>query len=179
MARLNVGRKSGFILRGGVSRRQTFWFSGLEVRSALAAASTAAVQTSLNAAALALRPFTIVRTRGVLFLRSDQEGASENQDIAYGNIVVSDQATAIGVTAVPTPATDSQSDWYVYERMINRFQLFTAVGFHPNAGMFMAFDSKAMRKVTEGEDVLTVVETDAISAGATVSSFARILIKLH
>jgi len=41
-------------------------------------------------------------------VRSDQFVATEGYEIAIGMAVVSDQALAIGVTAVPTPFTD---DW--------------------------------------------------------------------
>ena len=53
------------------SGRKSFWFSGLHTRTTLAAASTATLVTELNAAALALRPFTVIRTRGYLTIVSD------------------------------------------------------------------------------------------------------------
>ena len=158
--------------------RQTFWFSALAVDTVLAAASIATLISSLNAAALALRPFTIVRTRGYVNLLSDQQIATEAQSIAYGEIVVSDVALAAGVASVPTPITDSQSNWHVFEGLANRFILGTAVGFM-EAGRERIIDSKAMRKVAEGQDIITVAETTAISDGVIVSSFSRVLIKLH
>ena len=161
------------------SGRKTFWFAGLHQRTTLAAASTAAIVSSLNAAALALRPFTIVRTRGYMSLVSDIQSAVENQSASYGGIVVSDQAVAIGVTAVPTPTTDSQSDWFFYEALNDKLQFITGVGFQSRSLVRQLIDSKAMRKVEEGQDVITVAETSAISDGAVVGSFTRILIKLH
>ena len=136
------------------SGRKTFWFAAVHVESNMAAASTAVIQTSLNAAALALRPFTIVRTRGYFHVRSDQISASEDQDVCYGEIVVSDQAVAIGVTAVPISCTDSQSSWHVYESMSSRFSFVSGVGFDPAGGILTRFDSKAMRKVEEGQDLI-------------------------
>ena len=70
----------------------------------------------LNAAALALRPFTVVRTRANLIIRSDQQAASELFEVAYGETVVSEQASAAGVVSVPTPVTEDASDWHVYDR---------------------------------------------------------------
>ena len=87
MANLRTGRKSGFITRGGVSRRETVWFGDVYTNTAVAAANTAVLLSSLNAAALALRPFTIVRTRGQLSIRTDQTAATEQQvgsDTCYG-----------------------------------------------------------------------------------------------
>jgi len=121
MANIRVGRKSGFIERGGRMRRESVWLASGEIFTTFAAANTAVLLTSLGATLLALRPFTVVRTRGILSIQSDQAAAIENQFFAYGHCVVSDQATAIGVTAVPTPDTDDTSDlWFVYERLMNR-----------------------------------------------------------
>ncbi len=174
-----MARLSRFRQRMVAQRRKTFWFSGLQVRATLGAASTAAIMTSLNAAALLLRPFTIVRTRGFLAVRSDQVAASENQNVHHGLIVVSDQAVAVGVTAVPTPATDNGSGWFVLDGIAQRFDFRSSTGASLDGERFYRFDSKAMRKVEEGQDVVHVTETDAISAGATVTIFVRHLIKLH
>jgi len=181
MARINVGRKSGFIQRHGVMRRESLWLGqAATVRTTGAAASTATLLTSLSAGALALRPFTVVRSRGELYLTSDQDGASEFYEMAYGECVVSDQAVAIGVTAVPTPSTDSESDlWFVYERMMGATLFATAAGFESFEGVGRSYDSKAMRKVEEGQDIIAVQETSSISFGATLASFRRSLIKLH
>ncbi len=160
-------------------RRESLWFSLAPVASAIAAASTAVLTNSLNAAALALRPFTVVRTRGSMMLASDQTSAIETYAASFGFCVVSDQASAIGVTAVPTPATDRGSDlWFVYESMAGRLQLATNVGFE-TAGRELQFDSKAMRKVEDGSDVVVVQETEAISNGVVLITSARMLVKLH
>ena len=183
MANIAVRRKSGFIMRDGGRRRETLWLGGIEVQSTLAAASTAAILTSLSAAGLALRPFTIVRTRGYLYLRSDQIAVAEYQSVAYGQCVVSDQAVSIGVTAVPTPVTDNFSDlWYVYERIMNDLMVSSSgvgAGNFITSGRGFAFDSKAMRKVEDGQDVVSVAETAATSDGSVLNVFDRILVKLH
>ena len=72
------------------SRRETTWFEFQPVEVTIAAASTGILIFSLNAAALALRPFTIVRTRMLFNLRSDQAAAPETQRAAVGIAVVSD-----------------------------------------------------------------------------------------
>ena len=144
----------------------------------MAAASTAVLQTSLSAAALALTPFTIVRTRGVFFARSDA-AVTETYNVAMGYAVVTEQASAIGITAVPTPDTDRDSDsWFVYEEIANRLFVADATGMI-NDGMMIRFDSKAMRKVEDGQDLVGVAETTAISLGANVLIAGRFLIKLH
>ncbi len=104
MANVRIARRSGRVFRGGGARRQTQWIGGAFLTSTIAAADTAVQVQVFNAAALALRPFTIIRTRGWLSISSDQTTTSENQELVYGVAVVTDQANAIGVTAVPTPS---------------------------------------------------------------------------
>ncbi len=70
----------------------------------LAAASSVLIGT-LNAAALLLRPFTIMRSRGFTFVDSDQNAASEAPFGVFGMIVVTDSATAAGIASIPTPTT--------------------------------------------------------------------------
>ncbi len=174
-----MARKSGFVRRNNRMVRETVWFGGVISVTTLAAASTATLVTSLNAAALALRPFTVIRTRGTLQLTSDQTAATENQDVQYGRCVVSDQATAIGVTAVPTPSTDNSSDaWYVFETVFSQLFVTTDIGRFISVQQH-DFDSRAMRKVEDGFDVISVVETGAGSDGAVIRAFARTLVKLH
>ena len=177
---IHTSRKSGFIRRGGVMRRESFWFSITVLEATLAAADTAGVLGSLNQAALDLRPFTIVRSRGFVSIRSDQVAASESQSAMFGQAVVSEQAAAIGVTAVPTPSTDGDSDlWMVFETLTSRFELLSSVGFDQQSLVSLPIDSKAMRKVEGGQDVVIVAETSTVSTGAVVQMAVRQLIKLH
>ncbi len=180
MPNVHTRSKSGFITRNGVRRRETAWIGGTDTSDAIVGGSTAILLTSLNAAALALRPFTVVRSRGYIHLISDQTAASESQSIAYGHCVVSDQANAIGATAIPTPVTDSGSDlFFVYERLRTFFTFGSAIGFQSPAGLFKEYDSKAMRKIAVGEDLVVVVESSASTSGLSFQSFSRHLVKLH
>ena len=96
--------------------------------------------------------------------------------------MVSDQAVAIGVTAVPTPTVDGSSDlWHVYEFLAGRFVFGTGVGF-TDVGVDRIIDSKAMRKVEDGQDVINVVEGPGAALtvnGSIIKGFTRILVKLH
>jgi len=179
MANIHTRSKSGFILRSGVRRRETAWFAGNYLTTSVAAANTAILLTSLNAAALALRPFTVIRTRGQVCIRTDQLAASETQFGGYGMAVVSDQASAIGITAVPTPVTDDGSDlWYLYQSLMAEIRFGDATGFADMSRCYQV-DSRAMRKVEDGQDVIEVVESAGIGAGWVLSSYQRTLIKLH
>ena len=176
----NRNFQSRFPSRGRAARRESIWIFQDPVDTTLAAASTAVQIGVLNAAALALRPFTVVRTRGVLWVRSDQVGSSEDYIASLGMAIVSDQASAIGVTAVPTPETDRNSDlFFVFETSVGGFSVFTSVGFSNQENQPVYFDSKAMRKVEEGQQLSITIETASISSGAQVLVASRMLLKLH
>jgi len=170
--------RHGFVTRRGVTRRETIWISNQPATTPVAG-NTAILLSVLNAAALALRPFTIVRTRGRIGCFSDQVSADENYGVAYGLAVVSEQASAIGVTAIPTPITDMGSDlFFAYDGLAGRFSFVSAVGFHPNAGQWKDIDSKAMRRVNADQDLVSVVEANS-GIGQNFFDAWRMLIKLH
>ncbi len=90
--------------------------------------------------------------------------------------MVSDQAVAIGVTAVPTPITDQASDlFYFYAENYGKFGG-TAV---EEQGRQILIDSKAMRKVEDGEDLIITFETPSFVSSAVNRFGGRALIKLH
>ena len=158
-------------------KRLTSWFQFVPAQVVMTATG-GTIMFSLNAAALALRPFTIVRTRLELMLRSDQSAAVEQQGVAFGLAVVSDQASAVGVTAVPTPDTDMASDlWFVHQivyadesNLTDRTRPQTRV----------SVDSKAMRKVDIGQDIVVVAELIAsVSSGVTFVAGGRMLVKVN
>ncbi len=180
MANIYQSRKSGFTLRGGRRVRETLWAATAVIEVTEGAAATATLLSTFGAGILALRPFTIMRTRGTMYLETDTPTASEQQAIHYGHAVVSDQATAIGVTAVPTPGTDAGSDlWFVYEVLMSAWN-FTTDG-TAQRGIGKDFDSRAMRKVEDGSDAVSVFETAQAgsSAGVIFRVQFRQLIKLH
>ena len=156
-------------------RRASTWFQFQPVTTTLVATGGTII-FSLNAEALALRPFTIVRTRFLLHVRSDQSGAIENQAGALGLAVVSDEATAVGVTAVPTPISELGSDlWFAV-------MLYMAAGSAVNEGRVgsgFELDSRAMRKVEVGQDIVVVLEQATPSSGQIVVTGGRMLVKLH
>jgi len=166
-------------LRQG-QRRESLWIPITETLGSYAAANVVILLNSLNAAALALRPFTIVRSRIWMHAVSDNLTAVEDYQVALGMAVVSDQASAIGVTAIPTPFTDAGSDlWFFYEVIASEFIFISGVGFDSAGGIMKDADSKAMRKVQDGEDVVLVGEASGLSLGCRMTQGGRFLIKLH
>ena len=178
MAHVRTGRKTGQILRGGSLRRDTVWFQFPFVETTLAASATASLSYLLNAAALELRPFTVVRSRFNWFVRSDQSAATELYIGNFGFCVISDQAAAVGVAAVPTPATDLGSDlWFMLDQWIGNF---TLVGTDVTTEVRSSkIDSKAMRKVDIGQDIAGVIEAGIGGSGVTIGTVGRMLVKLH
>ncbi len=176
-----MARRFATVRRGGREVRETRWLDAVPIRTTTATGA-AVILFSLTAVELALRPFTIVRTRGVFHIKSDQVAATEPQQAGIGMCVVTEQALAIGVTAVPTPITDMESDlWFLYELAFSEFVFGSAIGFDAAAGSQVRFDSKAMRKVEDGQDVIVVVEVprSASSEAVTHQVGFRMLIKLH
>ena len=176
-------RRRDFV-RGASAIRQsrlTQWLELQPIRATLVAGG-GTILFSLTTEEKALRPFTVVRTRIQCEIISDQVAASESQVGALGVAVVSDQAEAIGVTAVPTPITDMASDlWMVHQILYNDFVLADGTGFQDDGGYQYEIDSKAMRKVQDGEDLVVVGELSSASStgGFLLTVGGRILVKLH
>jgi len=156
------------------------WFS-IDVDLVNVAAATAVLMASYNAAALALRPFTIVRTRAVVQWTSDQAAASEDPAGAIGEIIVSEAAAAAGVASLPTPTTEFDADWLFYQALMTSFTFADATGFQDVIGQaaFWTIDSKAMRKVGLDETAAIVVENTDAAFGAQAKILGRQLVKLH
>jgi len=177
MANVRRSRAGGYN-RAGKSRRESFWVGILGTSTALVS-GTPVLFTGFSAAVLALRPFTIVRSRGWLSISTDQAIASEDFAGALAFAVVSDQALAIGVTAVPTPVADIDSDlWFVYEKIGGRVTAVTSTGISGSL-VTKPFDSRAMRKVEDGQDVAILEESETGFDGAVMQKGGRMLIKLH
>ena len=162
------------------ARRATSWGFIVPTQTAIVAGG-GVILNALDTAGLAKRPFTIIRSHLHIRLASDQLGADEVQFAAVGMCVVSEQASAIGVTVVPTPNTDAASDlWLLHQYISNDFTFVTGTGFDADGGTFMNVDSKAARKINDDQDLLVVAElVTGISNGLLLTVAGRFLIKEH
>ena len=159
------------------SDRVPVWFgSRLSATSAAGAGST--LLSQLNAIALALRPFTIIRTRLVIHVESDQAAVSELLQGVYGRIVVEEEAATAGVASVPKPLAESDAPWLVYQPLINSFLFLSSIGVQEPTGTNIVIDSKAMWKVGLSETLISVIELSG-AFGAIVAVEGRTLVKLH
>jgi len=177
MARNRVVRRSGGLVRGRSVGRLTEWFGTVfSADFTPIAANTFLVQLVLTAAELAKRPFTITRTVGELVIRSDQAAAVEFPFGAVGGMVVSDKAVATGATAIPDPTTEVSSDeWFLYFPWGAPGDASTNVGQRP---AHYPFDSRAQRKVVDGEQIVFVVGNANGTDGASFFLNLRMLVKL-
>ncbi len=153
------------------------WF-GAGVALVTLTTGTAQLLTSLSASALLLRPFTIIRTRLSLTFRSDQIAGSESPTGAYSRIVAKDQAVAAGIASLPSPLTEPDADWFVYQGMSDVVTFATAAGYEGHQGVRYEIDSKAMRKVGINEDIISIFELRT-AGGALLNVEGRTLIQLH
>ena len=157
---------------------------GTGVGQSVLPASSKLLVGSLTAAALALRPFTILRTHLQVDIRSDQETAIEHLIASLGIIVVTETAAAIGVTAVPDPSGisgDPDSDWFLWTALANSF--FIDINGTDGIGVSTllnryTLDSKAMRKVGP-EDTEVIMLSNDTAVGASVTTQGRQLVQLH
>ena len=140
--------------------------------------NTSTLIGSFNAAVLALRPFTILRTRITCNFRSDQSGGTEDITGAFGMIVVEEVAVAAGIASVPTPLSEVNADFFVYQGMTAPFTFVSGVGIIDPAGERYDIDSKAMRKVDISDDVAIVFEMRSVGGGE-INIEGRMLIQLH
>ncbi len=156
---------------------QKVWV-GAGVTATTIVGSSATLFSTLNAAALLLRPFTILRSRILISIRSDQVATSEFAAGVYAKQVVTESAAAAGVASVPTGISESNADFYVYQPLFHWFSIFTAVATNAPGDSQYMIDSKAMRKVKADDDIATTIELRT-TPGAIVATEGRTLVLLH
>jgi len=168
-----VRRSSGFRRSPG---RLTEWLGqSFATDATTLAASSGVIHASLSATGLAKRPFTVTRTVGLFSVMSDQAGAIEHPLLVCGAMVVSEKAVATGFVAVPDPVTEVDSDeWFLYQALSGP----TATALTNNGVEQVHFDSRAQRKVQDGEDIVFMVANPNAVDGARFWFQFRVLVKL-
>ena len=122
---------------------------------------------------------TVLRTRGLISIASDQEAFDELQIGAYGIGVVTEQAASIGITAIPHPNTDAAWGGWLYHTYYSyQYRSLTAVGAMADFAHQIVVDSKAMRIVRDDERLVMVIENSAAFGIEVFNSF-RILSKVN
>ena len=161
------------------AKKTKMWIGDSLPQSTVAGAGPV-LMGSLNAAALLLRPFTILRTRTEMHVVSDQFGAIEFQEGAVSYQVVTDSAIAAGIGSIPSPITEPEADYFVYQPYVSDVTHSTVVGYESRGrDVAWTIDSKAMRKVGHDEDIAIVVQNVNATHTVLVSLVGRQLIQLH
>ena len=164
------------VIRG--ARRTSTWIgAGL---SEVTLATDDTLLATLNAAALALRPFTIVRSRIAISYLSDQTAANEFSQAVFSAQIVSESAAAAGVDSCASPIDETDADFFIYKPLFFDIISLTSVGVQDTVGdgNFNMIDSKAMRKVGEDQQVVFIIGQRS-ARGALLAMEGRMLIKLH
>ena len=161
-----------------VSQKRASVWAFVDVDSIVVGANSKVLVASLNAAALALRPFTIVRTHLTVFWESDQVAAAERPLGAFGMIVVTDQARAAGAGSVPHPVNEADASWFAWQGLISSLAFASGTGFVEPSGSSYSVDSKAMRKVGINEDMVLMAGNVSAAGGAILSIQGRFLLKM-
>ncbi len=157
--------------------RQMVWL-GLNVIQTSVPSGAAVFLATYNAAALALRPFTIVRSRGIVALESDQIVADEEFGAIMSMQIVSEAAATAGVGSVPTPFVETDADYFVYEPWFGSYRNAVTEGADAQTQITFAFDSKAMRKVDIDDNLAFLAEGVGVQ-GSNITILGRQLVKLH
>ena len=97
---------------------------------------------------------------------------------AIGLGVVTAQAVAIGITALPKPDTDADwGGWMWHSYYANTIERLSASGFQHRSLTLIPIDTKAMRKIGLNERLVLVIENSG-TVGVQVYDSFRILAKL-
>jgi len=105
-----------------------------------------------------LEPLTVIRNRGILGIIPETFTADIEIVGAFGIIVVSTEAFAAGVASMPSPFSDANGDWMVWQSFAYRFEFADGTGINfPN--WTVEVDSKAMRKMGPNKVMVEIAES--------------------
>jgi len=172
-----MARRTHFPTGRRGSGRQTVWIGWQTGTNKVGiGANTAILLSQLTASALALRPFTITRFRGVFIVSTDQIAADEEPQMVVSTGVFSDTAVALGITALPDAISNPDGDWFQYDDLPYGFNKDTDGNVN---WLRYAFDSKAQRKVGLDEDIAMIGANNSAVDGGQLIGLGRMLLKLH
>ncbi len=137
------------------------------------AASTTAIPANsdvLVASATVTEAHTLMRAYLGLLVQTDQVAAAEEATGAVGIGIVSAEAFAIGITALPSPLTSMDFPWWLHGFW--GFNIINGVSSNPFS---RELETKSARKVTSGEVVVVIVSNGAAGFGAEALTNVRFL----
>ncbi len=172
-------RNQGSFSRRGVKRLTEWGICSVPAGYTTVPAASKILLVLVPAATLSPEsPATVVRSRFLLSVISDQTVATEAQVGAFGIGFVNIVAGALGVTGIPGPATDCAWDgWFVWQPIAQQLVVATAVGVEGQFATNYTIDSKAMRKFGEDMSLAMMIENTSGSDGFSALISGRMLIK--
>jgi len=181
-----MARSRGYsrLRTGSASRRKTGWEEGPGQAGGGEQTISATGKVILGAGASALNDgLTVVRTRGQLLVRQSTSAAANNgYTFGMGICIVSSDAFAVGITAIPGPITDMDWDgWFYHDFGFVQSNTATTadIGEQISATYRKDVDSKAMRKLGINDTIVAVFESTLVgTAQLRVFFDSRVLIKL-
>ncbi len=172
-------RGRGLLPASGSNRRQTGWSvgPGSSVPVGVSASGSLILGSGVGAN---IQGLTLIRVRGHVELVLRLAGASEGFTGAIGICLVTDDAFAIGITAMPTPVTDMEDDIWLYHRFFSvHAGAVTATAALARISESWEVDSKAMRKTPQGTTLAAVFEATEVGTSIIDVTFqSRLLDKL-
>jgi len=161
------------------SRRKSTWVGPADQNYVSVASGGATlmasfdVSQSANSAAIGS---TVVRSRGQVSIIPQSVTTDLVIAGAFGLGIVSSQALAVGITAVPEPFDEADWDgWFVWRSFTYKLDVVSATGILPFIWDFEV-DSKAMRKLGEGDAIIFVAQSQ--SGAYDIAAPLRLLLKL-
>ena len=157
-------------------RRQTTWVGPADQNYVAVATGAKTILASFDPAAAGLVKPTIVRNRGLLFVRPQVVTASLTLAGAWGIGVVTDRAFAAGAASIPGPFTDADWDgWMAWGSWLQHWLVVSQIGSLYDS-IEMPIESKGMRKIADDETLVFMIESQ--SGAASVGMLCRTLFKL-
>jgi len=136
-----------------------------------------AINQSFDPGANGLPKPTVTRVRGIISIKPQVFAADLDMSGAYGICVVSDEAFTAGAASIPRPFDDAGWDgWLLWGAFAMRLEIVGAGDDFFPANITQEIDSKGMRKVTDNETIVFMVESEA--GAISVSWQARMLLML-
>ncbi len=175
-----MARSRGRQFQRSGARRSTSWETGPDLVDGGFTVSASALWTTV--AAPVTDGLTVIRTRG--FFRAILGAAGAIGDGFFGAVgfgITTDEAIAIGITALPTPLSNEAWDGWFYHRYFDVRAVTATIADGVNAAaaaVEFEIDSKAMRKLPLGMTMFAVTQVvESGTAVLEVQGSSRVLVK--
>ena len=176
-----MARPRGFRQDCPRSNRRTMWELGPGSAAGAPHAVSATGKTIIGEGVTpTVSPLTIVRTHGQMSLALfTAAAAGDGFLVAVGQGIVSEDAFAVGTTALPGPLTDPEWPGWYYHRIVYMISMdATPAGSDVLTQVSLNLETKGMRKLGLNEITMLIIEVIEIgTATMEVFGLTRVLFK--